>query len=139
MKKFLLFLTLFALACNQPKEKAVEKPADLIPEDKMVQVLADVHLLEAALNLRFPQANHPLHNNGPIELMHDTIVPNNFPDANSQVPLSWYDIFQKNGVTKKQYESSMKWYCSDPEKLSALYDDVIVELTKRQTKEKIGK
>ncbi len=140
MKRFLVMAVLFTFSCNQSKIKGVEKPDDLIPEDKMVQVLADVHLLEAALNIRFSQTNQHT-GQGPIEMMHhqDTVQPVFSLDGNAKYPLGYYDIFKKEGVTKKQYESSMKWYCADPANLSKMYDDVIIELTKRQTKEKTGK
>lgn len=116
----------------------MEKPEDLIPEEKMVQVLVDVHLLEAALSIRTPQATHT---RGPITMEHfqDTSLPNFSADPNTKDPLPLYDIFKKHGVTKKQYESSMKWYCSEPDKLSLLYDEVITELTTRQLKQKSGK
>jgi hypothetical protein len=140
MNRILLCALFLFSACNTPKSKPVaEKPADLIPEEKMIQVIADVHELEAALNLRFPQPNRPTMQNKTMEIMRDTFLPQFSPDPANNAPLPWYDIFSREGVTKKQYESSMKYYCTDPEKLSTMYDEVIVELTKRQTKDRTGK
>jgi hypothetical protein len=135
MSRFALIALFFLFACNQPKPDAIEKPDDLIPEEKMVQIMADVHLLEAALNVRSPQVAHPP---GPLTLegKRDTILHAIANDPNAKPAIEWYDIFQKHGVTKKQYESSIAWYGSQPEKLNALYDEVITELTKRQLQER---
>lgn len=138
MSKFTLIALFFLFGCNQPQTPAVEKPKDLIPEDKMVQVLADVHMLEAALNVRSPQVIRP---QGPItlEAPRDTIIHGIAFDSKVPVPIGWYDIFAKRGVTKPQFEASMQWYSSQPEKLNLLYDEVITELTTRQLKDKSEK
>ncbi len=138
MKRFLILALLFAFSCKSSTKKGVEKPDNLIPEDKMVQVMADVHVLEAALNLRFPKSRIP-QVQFPIELRNDSAAVSFADDPEANMPLQSIDIFKREGVTKKQYESSMKWYCTDPENLSKMYDDVIIELMKRQTKEKTGK
>ncbi len=139
MSKFTVILLFFLFACNQsPKADAVEKPNDLITEEKMVLVLADVHLLEATLNVRSPQVIRP---RGPItlELPVDSIIKGVVLDPSLAPPIGWYDIFKKHEITKQQYESSMKWYSSQPEKLNLMYDDVITELTKRQLQERAAK
>lgn len=100
-------------------------------------VLADVHLLEAALNVRSPQVTRP---QGPktLEMLTDTLIKGVVIDPNALPPIGWYDIFEKHGVTKQQYEASMKWYSLNPEQLNLLYDDVITELTTRQLKARSG-
>jgi hypothetical protein len=135
MSRFALIALFFLFACNQPKTDAVEKPDDLIPEEKMVQIMADVHLLEAALNVRTPQVTRP---HGPLTLEgpRDSILHTVVNDPAAKPPIEWYDIFKRHGVTKKQYETSMAWYGSQPEKLNTLYDEVITELTKRQLQER---
>lgn len=135
MPKFALLALFFLFACNEAPVDAVPKPDDLIPEEKMVQVLVDVHLLEAALNVRTPQVSRP-HRPITLELPKDTVIRAVIADPNAPPPIAWYDIFKKHGVTKSQYEASMKWYSSQPEKLNKLYDDVITELTTRQMKGK---
>ncbi len=100
-----------------------------------MQLLVDVHLLEATLNVRAPQVTRT---RGPItlELPVDTIIKGVVLDPSLAPPIGWYDIFKKHGITKQQYESSMKWYSSQPQKLNLMYDDVITELTKRQMQER---
>jgi hypothetical protein len=138
MQKFAVIALFFLFACNQAPVDAVEKPSDLIPEEKMVQVLVDVHLLEATLNVRTPQVTRtqsPL----PLEMPRDTIIKGVVFDPKAPPPIAWYDIFKKHGVTKTQYEASMKWYSSQPEELNKIYDEVINALTTQQVKDKAGK
>ncbi|CAN5122109.1 hypothetical protein BH09BAC5_BH09BAC5_19300 [soil metagenome] len=135
MYRYLFIAFFFVLACNQSQVVVVEKPDDLIPEEKMVQVLADVHMLEAVLTVKNPQTPHP---RGPItmEFPKDTSIASLAENAGSNSTLALYDIFKKNDVTRKQYQASMQYYGSQPEKLDAIYDEVITELTTRQLKDK---
>ncbi len=138
MSRYLVFALFLLFSCNNAPSKAIVKPVDLIPEVQMVQIIADVHLLEAALNVRSPQVNQP---RMPLtlEIRRDTAITPIIADPNAKLPLDWYNIFKKYNVTKKQYETSMKWYASQPEVLNGIYDEVVTELTKRQLQEKSGK
>lgn len=108
---------------------STEKPADLIPEDKMIQVLADVHLLESVVSFRGPQTN----SRSPFMISSNEQV--ELPPAGDPQALPYYDIFAKYGYTRDQYERSLKWYSLDAVNYSAMYDEVINELTRRQAKE----
>lgn len=137
MSRFAIIALFLLFSCNnQPEKAAVEKPGDLIPEDKMVQVLAEVHLLEGALDTRTPEVTRQAHGPITLEMPKDTLIRQVTIDPNAAPPIGWYDIFKKYDVTKKQYMASMKWYCSRPEELNDIYDKVITELTTRQLKEK---
>lgn len=133
MRRLLLpvLLLLFSVACGRKETPVADKPDDLIPREKMVSVLADIHLLEAAIGITNGAAP-------PMPIMHmgqgpmDAKVP---PVIQKQKELGYYDVFKRNGVTREQYDRSMKWYTAHPEELSVLYDDVITELTRRQTVE----
>lgn len=108
----------------------MEKPVDLIAQDKMIQVLVDVHLLEAALQYRSPQTP----TRAPF-----TITPDN-PQTPIALPtdqktLPYYDIFAKHAVTRAQYESSLQWYMTDAVLYGQMYDEVINELVRRQAYE----
>lgn len=134
----LFFLLLLFSSCGEKEETSTaisaEQPADLIPEDKMIQVLADVHLLESALSYRSPGAPTP--SRSPFMISSNEQV--ELPPAGSQESLPYYDIFAKNGYTREQYERSLKWYSLDAVKYSEMYDEVINELTRRQAKENAG-
>ncbi len=135
MHRLLFIAILFLFSCSQPNKQIVKEPDDLIPQEKMANILAEVHLLEATLGIRsspMPQMRSHL----PMEFSHDSISIAIAANPENKKPLPYYDIFKRLGVTEKQYEESMAWYSSDPEKLNDLYDAVIVELTKRQTQDR---
>jgi Domain of unknown function (DUF4296) len=128
---WVLILALFT-ACSSDEPAAITVPDSLVAEVKMVQLLADVHLLEATLQVEQPNLRT-------VSLMPGHIVappdPNLPLDTSNQ--FAYYDIFKKNGCSRDDYEKTMNWYTQNPEQLNLLYDKVLVELTERQTKEQI--
>lgn len=138
MQRFLIFSLLFLFSCGQSKDKKISKPDDLLPRDKMVAVLSDVYLLEASLSIRSANTVQ-IHQLLPQELMRDSMKPQVPISSEKKDPLPYYDIFKRNEVTKKQYEETMEWYATNADELNKLYDDVIIELTKRQAEDRTGK
>lgn len=138
MHKWLALFSILLLfsSCGEKKEESVlppvEKPADLIPEDKMIQVLADVHMLEAATSFRAPRGM----THQPFSITAEGQAP--LPVPTDQKTLPYYDIFAKYGYTRDQFERSNKWYMQDAEGYSAMYDQVISELTTRQANQVHG-
>lgn len=132
----MLFVLLLFSACGSKEEKSsaisADQPADLIPEDKMIHVLADVHLLESVLAFRGPAAP----SRSPFMVSPTQQV--EIPPPGSQEAVPYYDIFAKYGYTREQYERSLQWYSLDPVHYSEMYDEVINELTRRQAKENAG-
>lgn len=125
-----LFLLLLIMSCGTAASE--RKPDDLIPEDSMVQVLAEVHLLEAAINIAVPTNVHPPALPGVKDPNGPPVV---IKDKSSLDSLGYYNIFSTFHITKQRYDSSMKWYCTHPDVLNAMYDKVETELTKREMKE----
>lgn len=86
----------------------VEIPKDVLAKDKMTSILVDVHLAEAAMTL------------------------NNSQRDTAKV-MEYYEFIYKNhNTTKKQFTESYDFYLSHPELLNKIYDDVLVELSKKQ-------
>lgn len=140
LRKACIFLTLLlAFGCSAPEgPKLPPEPENLIEEEKMVQVLADVHLMEAALGMRSPlysQARPKRPGMNPQAIQQMPIVQENI--GTKQMP--YFDIFKKHGVTFKQYESSITWYAAQPEILDKMYEKVIEELSAQQTQEQTKK
>lgn len=132
----LLFILLLS-ACSGDEPEALKKPDDLIPEEKMVLVLTDVHMLEGALAVRSNSASEMRNPVNPMNLRKDpSVVP--LP-INPKNALQYYDIFKKHEVTREQYEKTMSWYTSNPDQLNEIYDKVLVELTRRQSEEQSKK
>jgi len=113
VKRFipLLALAFFFFSCSEETKET--PPADLIPQEKMVPLLVDVHLLEASISLtQTPDPKRPV--------------------------FGHYDIFKKHGVTHAQYESSIAWYSSQLDEFDKMYEEVLNELSRRQAREAAG-
>ncbi len=95
-------LTLLVLSCD-PVEAGyhVEEPARLIPEDKMTQMLLDMHIIEGARS--------------GMRVLGDSVP----------VDVYYRGFYEKYDVTKGQYDSSFRYYSADPDLMMEMYDIVI--------------
>lgn len=109
----LLIIILFLSACSDGGGKKSEY---VLPEEKMISVLVDLHMAESEKQL----------------------AGSDFADTSRTDTISFYKIFTKNKITKQEYDSSMQYYSKRPEMLDAIYDEVINELSRMQAEE-IGK
>lgn len=108
-----LFYQLFCLtllACQQ--QNNTDAPANLIPREKMVQILADVHILEALIeaNVAYPDSAVMVYNKKHKE------------------------ILEKYGVTKEQFHSTYDYYGKSLENMDKLYETVLDTLSAREAK-----
>jgi len=106
MKKIVLLigLLIFVVACDK---QVMEKPANLIPEDKMVEILTDIAIYQAVEGY------------DPQKLTTNNVKLNDF-------------IFNKYKVNAKVIETSNKYYASDVEGYKKLYAKVIDNLGERR-------
>jgi hypothetical protein len=102
---FIILLSFSFFACTDAYK--VKIPDSVLSKEKMAAVLLDIHLLEATLNLNAGNVNA------------------------SDGKLS-FDIYNKHGITKEQYEESYTFYTENPEALKEVYDIVLNELSKLQ-------
>jgi len=106
-------LLVSCFSCSNPvmdERKAMMPPDSVIPEAVMVELLADVHVLEAGLlNIR----NHGKKITG-------------LPDVYYQA------LFRKYRISQTRFQLNLTYYQWDPDVYSALYDKVIAELKKRK-------
>jgi len=109
---FFLFSILTLLISCTGKTNSV--PSRIIPKDKMVDVLVDIHLAEAAAD-----------NHGFTKLEINLIM------------ASKYDtVFQKHEITYEQFTSSYSYYMNHPDELSDIYSEVVNKLTTMASKVK---
>ncbi len=110
MKKLFYILFCFSvLACSKKQAKA---PANLIPKETMVQILADVHIAEAQIET---QVIYP-----------DTaIMAFNYKEK---------EIFRKHGVTEKEFRKTYQYYKDNLKEMDALYEIIVDTLSLRETK-----
>lgn len=110
MKKIsVIFCITFLCACTSIEERP-RIPDTVLSQEKMAEVMVDIHLLEAALNVS--------------AYSRDQIV------ANPIIPDS--DVLKKNNITRKQYEESFDFYSKNPLLLTEVYQLVLNNLSKMQ-------
>jgi hypothetical protein len=100
---FLLWAFLGLAACV---EQEVTLPVGYLEQEQMVEMLVDIHLVEGARS-------------GTL-VLGDT---NRLPDYYAR-------IYEKHGTTEEAFKTSFDWYTQHPEKMKAVYEEVIVELSK---------
>ena len=105
MKKLLLILSVIVLfaatACDDPP---VPEPENLVDREKMVQMLADIHLADAAFN----------------SLRHRDSIVQNSSSANF-----YYSILEKYNVQDSTFEQSFVFYASQPRKFEKMYREAM--------------
>ncbi len=109
MRYFLvLFFPVFLFSCSQ--DKSISIPDSVLSEDKMAEVMVEIHLLEATLNIS---------SLGRDKASKDIVNPTS-------------DILKRHHVTKEQYDESFSFYSHTPLLLSEVYLKVLNELSKMQ-------
>lgn len=111
MKKVVvvLFCVLTVISCGQ---QTVEKPDHLIEKDKMIAILYDIALLQAAENTEGPK------------FVQEGIVPSAM-------------IYKKYGIDSVSFAQSNRYYASDPHNYKKMYGEVFHRLEEK-TKELNG-
>jgi len=112
MKKLILFFILFMVVASSCKNKVVEKPKNLIDRDKMVDIIYDLSLLEAA----------------------KTQTSGTF-----QYPKSTQFLKEKYKVDSLTFAQSTQYYASDMKDYKKIYDEVKKRLNDENTKLNGGK
>ena len=110
-RSLLLAPLLLALpACQRPEEPP--RPADLLPKERMVLLLADLHLLEARVeNSRLP------------------------PDSSRALYLTQQkDLLCKRAVSDSAFQRSYRYYGIHGKDLDDIYGAVIDTLGRREAK-----
>ena len=103
----LIIISVLIVSCDS---KEISVPDDVIPKEKMVQVLADIHIAEATVNYKS---------------VGDTVKPN--------IENYYSDVFKKHSITQDQYRKSYQFYLDNPSMMNKMYDEVINELSRRQS------
>ena len=106
MKKlYSIVLIIALLSCN---DTLLEKPDNLIPEDKMVEILKDLAIVNAAKSTN-------------VAVLHE----------NNIEPMTY--IFEKHGIDSLQFVESDRYYASIPPEYEKIYKKVEAKL-EMQTK-----
>ncbi|MGB3947726.1 MAG: DUF4296 domain-containing protein [Bacteroidia bacterium] len=107
-------LLLTFLTCCTSEEKSISIPETTLSKEKMIDVMLDIHISEATMNMT------PINRN-----VSDTPVPG-------------IDVLKKNNISKEQFDESFIFYTQHPVLLNEIYDQVMDSLSKMQA-EVLGK
>ncbi|MEJ8801891.1 DUF4296 domain-containing protein [Pontibacter sp. H249] len=110
MKRLFYILFCFSLlACGNNEDKT---PANLLPQEKMVQVLTDIHIAEAQIESK--------------------IV---YPDTALMVfNHQEKEIFKKHGITEQEFRDTYNYYKENLKQMDKLYEIIVDTLSLRETK-----
>lgn len=86
-------------------------PEGVLEEEKMVAVFTDIHIAEGRLKV--------------VSIFTDS--------AKKMAPVLYDQVYRNHQITPEQFQKSYDYYTSDPKKLDAILDKVIVELSKRES------
>lgn len=101
LKKIRLVFIIIALSgCNSDSSNLP------IPKDKLLPVLIDIHLVEAVVD-------------NDSQVMKDSLTALYYPQ-----------IFEKHGVTSKDFDSTVKYMNVHPKLMHDIYEDVMKEIQK---------
>jgi len=114
MKKLVFGALLYVLAsCHG--DNSVRVPAGIISPDSMVQVLTDVHIFQATLQLGY------------------------FKSDSVQVTAKAFDdILKKHHLTQGEYSKCLEYYCYHPDLFDDIYEKVLNNISKQKA-ELLGK
>ena len=109
INKLLLFVLFVILnfACGKSETKI---PDSIQSPKMMTEILVEVHMVDAAVNLS--SYGQP-----------------NLPTNKEKIFLQ---IYQKYGISKKQFEESFNYYTAHPELFEKIYAEVIAGLSRKQ-------
>ncbi len=99
------FISIIIFSCSGTKKKY------LIPEKEIIPLLVDMHIADA-MGL-------------------DYTITQNQLRTDSAALYGW--IFEKHGVTKMQFDSTMSYYSRHPDRLNKVYEKVISSLSKLES------
>jgi len=106
---FALFLIVILFSCKPENQQL--KPDKLIPHEKMIPLLVDIHIADAVLT------------KGHYKVKADT-----------SRKLSLYNsIFLKYKITRKQFDESIAYYTGNPLEMEDIYDKVLEEFSKKES------
>lgn len=106
-----LILLLFVTSCE---EETSVRPSHLISRDKMVGILVDIHLTDAAYQSR----------------RFSSELVKQFSESDF-----YYSVLRKHRVADSVFESSLIYYCSKPKEFEKIYTRVINKLTEMEQEE----
>lgn len=105
--RFAALLLLLVVGCSSEMPKV---PDDVISPDKMILILADIHLADAIAETKAQQGA-------------------NEQQLSEQLYIS---IFKNYDISREKFDYSLRFYEQSPEWMNKMYEDVQTAISKRQ-------
>ncbi len=106
---FFIFFLIFTFSCTD-KEKPIRKK-DIIPQEDLVVILADIHITDGILNM-----------------------PTNLDKYPGRDTLSNYnDIFINHGYSREIFDKTLIYYSNHPDDFELVYEEVLNNLSKTES------
>ncbi len=102
----LCFFLSVLIGCGSSK-----KPEELLPEDKMVEILIDIHLTEGIASA----------------------LPVSYDSSQVLYSLMEKDVFMKYQVEDSVFTQSMLYYLQDPVKMDRIYSRIVDSLSMKES------
>ena len=99
---FILPFLAFSLIACQGKNNE-NPPAVVVPKDSLIQLLKDIHTVDAASKQNF--------------------IPNNAENLYKYKEFKF--VLEKHGVSKARFDSTLSYYSSNASEFETLYEDLI--------------
>ena len=110
-KNYIYVLLFFLAAMTSCEEPVVEKPENLIKEEKMIEMMLDMHLAEAIFqNQRYQDS---------------AILKTTSADF-------YYSVLEEYNVPDTLFEKSFVYYASNPRQFEKMYQDVMNKLSEME-------
>jgi len=111
--KYLFILSIVLIfSCNNDGLQTVDKPKNLISQEKLAEIISDIHLAESGLQLS-----------------------NLSPDSLNRMTAGYYDfIFDKHQVKQSDFEMSYNYYLGKPPEMDSIYLKVIDGLNSKDSR-----
>lgn len=116
MKNIFLFLLIIFLSCNQKKDpiEPIITSSEVISAEEMTKIMEDVMLVEGVMGVGASEQKFK-----------------DYPYYSSH----YYNfILKKHNITSNQLRESINYYASDSEKMLKIMQDVLNNLSEKQSK-----
>lgn len=114
--KLIAFLLLFFLfSCKPKKNDDVTVPNNLMTEEQLINVLTDAYLAEGASGINIKNVTGEKYDSAYI-----------------------FNPLKEHGIAKTKFDSTMRFYTSNPKKLKTIYDKILEKLSIIQTNGKLN-
>lgn len=110
MRTYILFsiILLLVASCSVFNHK----PKGIIDDDKLVDILVDIHLADGTL----------------------AVAGYNINKDSTKIELLYQDVLNKHNITQQEFEKTIDFYSDDPHHLESIYEQVSEKLAKIESK-----